>query len=189
MKKKSNGVFRARINAQGYEQVDGLHYKEDNKAVPVVNDTTFHIVLILMLMAAWNAHILDVKRAFLNGLFGEGEEIYMKVPEGFEKHYASNVVLLLLRMLYCLKQSAFEFWKELLLAFKDMKYQRSKADPCLYYSWTNKGLVLWISWVDHCLVVGNKKAVDQAKQQMKKRFDCNDVSELKEYIGCKVNVN
>jgi hypothetical protein len=29
-----------------------------------------------------------------------------------------------------------------------MKYNRSKADPCLYYHWTETGLVLWLSWVD-----------------------------------------
>jgi hypothetical protein len=60
-----NRGFRARINARGHEQVDGEHCKEDNKAAPVVNDTTFHIVLILMLMAAWTAEVADVKGAFL----------------------------------------------------------------------------------------------------------------------------
>jgi hypothetical protein len=39
------------------------------------------------------------------------------------------------------------------------------------------------------LVVGNKKAVDEAKQQRQERFDCNDVGELKEYVGCKVDVD
>jgi hypothetical protein len=99
MKKKSNGVYRARLNARGYEQVDGEHYKEDNKAVPVVNDTTFHILLILMLMASWSAEVLDVKGAFLHGGFEDGEQIYMGVPEGFEKHYTEGHVLLLLHTL------------------------------------------------------------------------------------------
>jgi hypothetical protein len=123
MKKKSNGVHRPRINARGYEQVDGEHYKEDNKAAPVVNDTTFHILLILMLMASWSAEVLDVKGAFLNGLFEDGEVIYMKVPEGFESHYSNKVVLLLLCTLYGLKQSVYAFWKQLLMAFKDTEYK------------------------------------------------------------------
>ena len=111
MKKKSSGVFRARINARGFEQVDGLHCKEDDEAGPVVNDATFHILLILMLMAEWSAHVLDVKGAFLDGLFEDGEAICMKVPEGFERRCPSDMALLLLRALCGLKQSACAFWK------------------------------------------------------------------------------
>jgi hypothetical protein len=39
------------INAQGHEQVDREHCKEDNKSAPVVNNMTFHILLMLTLMA------------------------------------------------------------------------------------------------------------------------------------------
>jgi hypothetical protein len=70
-----------------------------------------------------------------------------------------------------------------------MKHDRSKADPCLCYLWTSHGLVLWMSWVDDCLVAGNQKAVAMAKPQMKDRFDCDDIGELKEHVGCKVDVN
>jgi len=38
MKKKSNGKFRARINARGYKQVDGIHYDADTMAAPVRSD-------------------------------------------------------------------------------------------------------------------------------------------------------
>jgi hypothetical protein len=49
MKQKSNGVFRARLTARGYEQVDGEHYDEDSKAVPVVNMITIYLVMVLLL--------------------------------------------------------------------------------------------------------------------------------------------
>jgi hypothetical protein len=75
------------------------------------------------------------------------------------------------------------------MAFKSMKYKRSKADPCLYYAWTALGLVLWISWVDDCLTVGSKEAAKQAKQQMMDHFDCDEIGELKEYVGCKVDID
>ena len=38
MKKKANGTYRARMNAQGYKQVDGIHYSKDAKAAPVANE-------------------------------------------------------------------------------------------------------------------------------------------------------
>ena len=40
MKKKSNGVKRARLNGRGYEQVDGEHYDASSIASPVTNDVT-----------------------------------------------------------------------------------------------------------------------------------------------------
>ena len=38
MKKKANGTHRVRMNACGYEQIDGVHYDENSKAATVVNE-------------------------------------------------------------------------------------------------------------------------------------------------------
>jgi len=189
MKKKSNGDYRARLNARGYEQVDGVHYDEDAKSAPVASEAAIHIVLILLIMAMWAAQLIDVNGAFLYGTFEKGRKVYMKVPQGFEKFYPLECYLLLLKTLYGTKQAARAFWIKLLAAFKAMGYTRSKADPCLYYKWTEHGLVVWISWVDDCLVCGSEEGVRIAKAQMMKQFECEDVGELKEYIGCKVERN
>ena len=113
----------------------------------------------------------------------------MEVPQGFERFYPQNTVLLLLKTLYGLKQAALAFWRELLKAFHHMKYGRSKADPCLYFKWTVYGLVLWLSWVDDCLVAGKEEGVKEAKSSMMELFDCDDVGKLTEYVGCKVDYN
>jgi glutamine synthetase type III len=76
MKKKANGTFRARLNARGYEQIDGIHYDSHNISVPVTNDVTIRVVLTLMIMADWVGEILDVKGAFLHGDFKEGKKVY-----------------------------------------------------------------------------------------------------------------
>ncbi len=89
--------------------------------------------------------------------------------------------------LYGLKQAAYAFWLKLLEAFGLMKYVRSKADPCLYFKWTNQGLVIWMSWVDDYFVCGNKKLVLEEKEKFKKQFECDEVGELKEYVGCKID--
>jgi len=88
MKKKASGKYRARLNARGYEQVDGEHYDEDKKSAPVVSQAMIHIVLILALMAGWWIELLDVKGAFLCGEFEKGRKVYMEVPQGFEKFYS-----------------------------------------------------------------------------------------------------
>ena len=60
MKKKVNGTFRARMNAQGYNQEDGHHYLENSKAAPVVTDITVRIALTLAVLVGWIRILLDV---------------------------------------------------------------------------------------------------------------------------------
>ena len=45
----------------------------------------------------------------MHGDFEEGEKNYMGVPKGFENYYAANIVLLLLQMLYGLKEAAMQW--------------------------------------------------------------------------------
>jgi len=55
------------------------------------------VILVLMLMANWTANVVYVKGSFLHGEFTDGGEVYMEVPQGFEKHCQGNVVLKLLK--------------------------------------------------------------------------------------------
>jgi len=88
----------------------------------------------------------------------------MEVPKGFENYYAANIVLLLLQTLYGLKQAAIAFCKKLLRAMKRMGFRRSDADPCIYFRWSKKkGLIVWLSWIDDCLCIGNIHEVKIAK--------------------------
>jgi len=44
MKKKTNGKHRGRLNARGYEQLQGMHYHLDSIAAPVTNPNTIRTV-------------------------------------------------------------------------------------------------------------------------------------------------
>jgi hypothetical protein len=65
---------------------------------------------------------------------------------------------------------------------------QSQADPCLFYK-RNKDndLSIWISWVDDLLTIGKPNVID--KMDMMKEFDCDDVGELEEFIGCKIVID
>jgi hypothetical protein len=49
------------------------------------------------------------------------------------------------------------------------------------------GLVVWLSWIDDFLVAGDKTAVEAAKEQIKSLFECDDLGELNEYAGWKID--
>ena len=121
--------------------------------------------MVLALMASWYGQLVDVKGAFLNGhLDDEKEKMYMHVPEGFKRYYPANVYLLLMKALHGTKQAAMVFWKELLKCMRDMRYQRSGADLCMYFRWFDLGLVVWLSWIDDFMVWGPGELVKVAKK-------------------------
>jgi Reverse transcriptase (RNA-dependent DNA polymerase) len=117
MKKKANGTHRARLAARGFKQEPGAHYNPDSTSSPVVSDVSVRILFVLAAMTGWPMHVMDVQGAFLHGEFEDGETIYMKVPQGFDRYYdAKEYVLKLLKTLYGLIQAALAFWKKLVLA-------------------------------------------------------------------------
>ena len=101
-----------------------------------------------------------------------------------------KVVLLLLKTIYGTVQAAMAFFKELMKAFKHLKYNRSAADLCLHYKWSEDGkLIVWLSWVDDCVVGGSGQDPITEKRKMKQLFECNNSGELVEYIGNKVHMD
>ena len=116
MKQKANGTKRARVNARGFEQKPGVHFDAASISSPVVNEASIFLILIITCVACMATDVNDVKGAFLNVDFSRGERLYMGVPEGFHRYYGSNVVLLLLKTIYGLKQVAIEYWRALLKA-------------------------------------------------------------------------
>ena len=187
MKKKADGTYRARVVARGYEQVEGKHYFKDFISSPVVNDVTIRLLLILLILGNMYSWIIDINGAFLLGLFQAGELLYMFVPDGMEEYYEEDDVLLLLRTLYGLKQAAAAFWKELLQCMTNMGFTRSDADPCLYFKNHDAyGYIFIISWVDDLLIIGSKEGVEWTKTKLNTFFDCDDIGEMKEYVGCKI---
>ena len=47
----------------------------------MVNDVTFRVVLTQMIIEKWDAKIVDIDNAFLNGDLEH--QIYMTIPEGY----------------------------------------------------------------------------------------------------------
>ena len=39
-------------------------------------------------------------------------------------------------------------------------------------------------WVDDCLLTSPKEKVIKAKTKFMRLFDCKDIGEMKEYVGC-----
>jgi len=122
---KRNGVFCARLVACGYSQIPGVDFTEN--FAPVVNDVTWRILIVAMLVWKLDAIIIDIETAFLHGNLEE--EIYMDLPAGMKSF--KDECLLLLKSIYGLVQGAQQWWKKLISILKKIGFKGSNADSCL----------------------------------------------------------
>lgn len=73
---------------------------------------------------------IDAKRAFSNAKLKE--TIYMKQPPGFEEKGKGDLVCLLKKSIYGLKQAAKSRNDAVHTVLIDADFQQSRADQCLY---------------------------------------------------------
>ena len=102
----------------------------------MTNDVKILIILTISIKGYMRAAVVDVKGAFWDELFTNGEVIYHKIPQGLEEFYEKDVALLLGKTIYGLKKSVMAFLIELLKAITRMGFKQSMADPYLYHKWT-----------------------------------------------------
>ena len=134
---KDDGRYRARTVAKGYSQVPGKDFQEN--FAPVINDTTFHLILALKAMMGLKAGQFDIETAFLYGDLEE--DLWMVLPDGYDMYYhekhgkyldGTRQCLKLKKSLYGLVQAARQWWKKFKDVMKDIGYLLSDIDPCIF---------------------------------------------------------
>ena len=181
-KKKKDGRYRARLVARGYNQIPGVDFTDSFS--PVISDIAFRIILIQYLQNGWDSEMIDVETAFLYGELEE--EIYMEIPDGMDED-KSTKCLKLKKSIYGLVQAARQWWKTFTTYMvKTHKFQESKADPCLLMRTNEFGTVFFVLYVDDCFLVGDRKAIDKAVQDIEERFTITKSGNMTEYVGCKI---
>ena len=130
MKKKSNGIFRARLTARGFKQVDGEHYDSDDVSSPTININSARVLFVIMVTMWQKGLLIDVNGAFLLGNWEDDpvthqeRKIYMKVPEAFKEWInTQKFLILLLKTLYGTKNAAKRFWVYLLNILSKLGYK------------------------------------------------------------------
>ena len=137
---------------------------------------------------SWIVELVDVEGASLQGKFVDHEQMYIEIPDGFEKFYRKDEVLKLNVPIYGTKQAASCFYKTLVGKVQERKYKWLKADPCLYFCWRSGQLSFMISWVDDLILLGTPNNIEKMKSDLMSAFKCKSEGMLTEYVGSKINV-
>ena len=169
IEKEKNGVYRARLVALGYHQIPGIDH-EDNFA-PVINETTFRIILILMMKENLKAEIVDIETAFSYGNLEE--EIFMKQPQGLkymesESDTDNEHVLVLKQSIYGLVQAAMQFFKKLGdVLIEKMGFEKCLINQCLLSRKGESGILIICLYIDDTMIVGNEVEIKKFKEEIK----------------------
>ena len=51
------------------------------------------------------------------------------------------------------------------------------------------GLIVWLSFIDDMLIVCAENAMDSIKKKFMETVDCDDIGEMNECIGTKINID
>ena len=172
---------KARLVAKGFTQTYGVDYQET--FAPVAKINTIRILLSLAVNFGWKLHQLDVKNAFLNGDLEE--EVYMRLPPGFEDIYGLDKVCRLKKALYGLKQSPRAWFDRFGKAVRRHGYSQSQADHTLFYKRSPEGKQsILIVYVDDIVLTGDdEEEIKQLKQHLAQDFEIKDLGTLKYFLG------
>lgn len=183
---KRSGIFRSRLVACGYSQIPGIDFTDIYS--PVMCDTTMRILLIVVIVKGYVTRILDIETAFLHGILKEGEQVYMQVPAGVT--HEQDEVILLIKTIYGLVQSARAFFMLLVKVLKELGFTQSPADPCLFTRRGTNGQCVYIGiYVDDLLIVGDQDAVNKCIRDIKTRFNVTVEESLSDYLSCEIQFN
>jgi Reverse transcriptase (RNA-dependent DNA polymerase) len=178
LKRDGNGElmkYKARLVVKGFEHKQGIDFEEIFS--PVVKMTSIRAVLGLVAGLDLELEQLDVKISFLHRDLEE--EIYMVQPEGFEVNEKDNMVCMLKKNLYGLKQAPRQWYKKFDSFMMSHGYQRTKADPCVYFKRLANGkFIILFLYVDDMLIAGHDtQMIDMLKKEMSKSFDMKDMGQ------------
>ena len=180
---KRNGVYRSRLVACGYSQIPGIDFTESH--APVVNDVTCRLLYTTQMVYKHVAKTVDIETAFLHGVLRD--ELYMATPKGM--NYGKHECCKLIKAIYGTVQAAATFFKTVTKSFKEIGFEPSRIDPCLFMRGEGKDIVYMALYVDDLYIIGNLENVDKAIGDVQSKYKLKLGEGTSDYLSCEVKFN
>jgi hypothetical protein len=128
--------FKARLTAMGNFQRAGIDFFDTFASV--MRTQTFRMLIVIRLLHEDNKlEQWDVKAAFINAPFRDGECLYISQPDGHQEEGRETCVLKLNKALYGTRQAAAAWQKYLKELFLEAGFVPYLKDEAVYYAWTS----------------------------------------------------
>ncbi|XP_021732067.1 uncharacterized protein LOC110698858 [Chenopodium quinoa] len=166
-------VFKVKLKANDYEEAFSLAVKMN----------TIRCLIALAACKGWDLFQLDVNNAFLHGDLKE--EVYMKVPEGFDN--PGNKVCKLRKSIYGLKQASRQWFEKLVSSLIDMGFEQSKNDYSLFIKRRNGFICVAAVYVDDIILTGNDTDdMTCLRSDLHNKFTIKYLGRLSYFLGIEV---
>ena len=182
--------YKGRIVAQGYSQVQGVHYNEIFASTARM--AAMRTVLAIAAAEDLELESVDVSTAFLNGDIDA--EIYMRVPEGLEVEGEPRPgedpkrwVVRLLKGLYGIKQGPRIWALKLHSVLTSIGFERIDCDYSVYVYRRGSVRIMMPIHVDDLLLASNSKtAIQRVKSNLSAHFKLHDQGPTTSILGIKI---
>ena len=175
--------FKARLVAQGYNQIPGLEFGKSY--APVAKMSTILILMVLAVTLNMAIKLLDFKGAFLHSYMPDEYPVYIKTPHGFD--IGPNHMLKLRKSLYGTRNAGYLWYEDLRAELLRQGFQQSIHDQCLFSRTKNGHTTYLATWVDDVIVVSNDPKIDELLTSLKKHnFDIQTFENLDWYLGLSI---
>ena len=128
---------------------------------------------------------MDVKTAFLNGSLEE--EVYMAQPEGFIKEGKEDMVCLLKKSIYGLKQASRQWYLKFHDTITSFGFKENIVDRCVYLKISGSKFMFLVLYVDDLLIASSDLGLlRETKDFLSKNFEMKDMGEASFVIGIEI---
>ena len=178
--------YKARLVAQGFLQKAGVDY--DETFSPVVRFESVRTILALASKHGLHVHHMDVDSTFLNGELEE--DLFMYQPVGINQFDKKGLICKLNKSLYGLKQAP-KCWNSSLDSYlKDLNFEQSKTDSCVYTKLIDNVPCFVAIYVDDIIIACKSvKHIIEIKNALRSKYNMKDLGELSYFLGVKVTQN
>jgi len=146
---------------------------------------SFHTILALAARHDWKVEAFDFNSAYLNGVLGDDEEIYMEEPPGYET--GGYKVKWLRKAIYGLKQAGQKWYDALSIALLKLGFWVTAADPSVFTAQVGTDLLILAVHVDDCILTGSSMSlIDEYKGKLNDEYVLTDLGPVHWLLGIKV---
>ncbi|CAN0465889.1 unnamed protein product, partial [Ascophyllum nodosum] len=178
--------YKCRLVAQGFWQVEGVHYTEKYSPTPA----TASIRILLAMVAAKDGELrhFDAEQAFLKADIDE--EIYVEIPEKFQEF--PGAVGRLNKAIYGLVQAGRCWNNKFCDDMTAIGFEQAQADPCVFCEVVDgEAEMVVVVHVDDILAHAKDQTtmMDRFAAELGQKFKLKDMGDAGYYMGCHITRN